>query len=152
MKTKIFVKTKIFALVGIVALMSSLLLIASTGPVSIEAQSVESLTMFQATKFDGHYRVPNTAEIELLLHEKGILLDNASPSQVEIAVQAFMKEWLKRNPTTPSPGKLRKLLAAGAPARTEKLGRRARQRAKGTSGESDQGTGRARGISRDGHL
>ena len=105
-------KTKIFALVGIVALMSSLLLIASTGPVSIEARSVESLTMFQATKFDGHYRVPNTAEIERLLHEEGILLDNASPSQVEIAVQTFMEEWLKHNPTTPNPGKLRKLLAA----------------------------------------
>lgn len=112
MKTKIFVKTKIFAFVGIIALMSSLLLIASTGPVSIEARSVESLTMFQATKFDGHYRVPNTAEIGRLLHEEGILLDNASPSQAKIEVQAFMKEWLKRNPTTPNPGKLRKLLAA----------------------------------------
>jgi hypothetical protein len=38
-------------------------------------KSVESLTMFQAKKFDAHYRTPNIEQIELLLQEQGIPLE-----------------------------------------------------------------------------
>jgi immune inhibitor A len=107
-------KTKIFALIGIMALMSSLLLTASNipnGQVIPEARSVESLPMFLEAKFDAHYRVPNIAAIELLLKEEGVLLDGARPEQVDAAVGGFMEEFVERNPTTPNPGKLRKLMA-----------------------------------------
>lgn len=74
------------------------------------ARSVQDLALFGSTKFDSHYRVPNLAQIEWLLKQEGVLLPGANTAQVEGAVQAFMKEWLQRNPTTPNPVKLRELL------------------------------------------
>jgi len=76
-----------------------------------EARSVQSLAMFHATKFDGHYRMPHVAEIERLLREEGVLLPGADAAEVEAGVQAFMQEWSKRNPVTSNPTKLQELLA-----------------------------------------
>jgi M6 family metalloprotease-like protein len=71
-------------------------------------KSVESLTMFQAKKFDAHYRTPNIEQIELLLQEQGIPLEGTLSAEEKI--QTFKREWAKRNPTTVNPQKLRKLL------------------------------------------
>jgi immune inhibitor A len=68
--------------------------------------------MFRAAKFDAHYRVPNEAAVERLLDEWGIPVEGASPSQMRTAVRSFIAEFVERNPTTPNPGKLRKLLTA----------------------------------------
>src|SRR5512144_1024769 len=84
---------------------SPLALVASTTDV---IKSVDSLAMFQATKFNAHYRAPNTDQIETLLEEAGIPLNN--PGAKLGAMQRFQQEWAKRNPTTPNPKKLEKLL------------------------------------------
>jgi len=81
------------------------------------AKSVESLPMFQVTKFNAHYRAPNVDQIEMLLEREGISL--AGASRRTLAVQRFQEQWAERNPTTPNPEKLRKLLErerGGGPA------------------------------------
>lgn len=102
-------KRKIFGTLMVVGLLVGLL--GAPVPVASEARSVQSLAMFQAAKFDSHYRVPNEAAVERLLQEEGVLLEGASPDQVQMAVGSFMEEFVERNPTTPSPGKLRLLMA-----------------------------------------
>jgi len=103
---------RLFALYTILTLVTSLLVVlAATPRAASEARSVQSLAMFHATKFDGHYRVPHVAEIERVLREEGVLLPGADEAEVEATIQAFMQEWGKRNPTTPNPVKLRELLA-----------------------------------------
>ena len=79
-------------------------------PANSVAKSVESLGMFQGTKFNAHYRVPRDVDIQRILEEKGVLMPGAGPDQVQIATQEFKREWLAQNPDTPNPGKLRKLL------------------------------------------
>jgi immune inhibitor A len=72
-------------------------------------KAVKSLGMFSATKWTTHYRTPNDDQILLLLKDHGISL--AGPDARAKAVQVFRQEWAKRNPTTPNPKKLQKLLA-----------------------------------------
>jgi len=82
----------------------------SSTPLSPEPQKgVESLKMFQAKKFDAHYRTPRMEQIEQFLQEKGIPLEGTISAQDSI--QTFKREWARRNPTTVNPQKLRKLLA-----------------------------------------
>jgi len=102
---------RLLALYAILALITSLLVLtAMPRPAATEARSVQSLAMFNATKFDGHYRMPHVAEIERLLKEERVLLPGADTAKTLAAVQTFMREWSKRNPTTPNPIKLRELL------------------------------------------
>jgi immune inhibitor A len=111
---------RVFAVLGIIALLTGLL--AAAVPVAAAPQSsahgpadtglavtsVESLAIFHAPKFDAHYRAPSVEQIELLMEDEGIPL--AGPEMKAQAVQAFRRAWAERNPTTPNPEKLRKLL------------------------------------------
>ena len=72
------------------------------------AQAVRSLGMFSDSKWTAHYRAPSDEQIELLLEDEGISL--AGPEAKATAIQVFRQEWAERNPTTPNPKKLRKLL------------------------------------------
>jgi immune inhibitor A len=83
---------------------------ASTGPVLPAAKSIQSLAMFQATKFDAHYRVPRDETIEQILLSDGIVKPGPHTAQTQAAVQQFKAEFIKRNPTTPNPRKLKELL------------------------------------------
>jgi immune inhibitor A len=71
-------------------------------------KNVQSLAMFNASKWTVHYRTPNIDQVETLLEEQGIPMTD--PEARELAVQTFMSEWAKRNPTTPNPEKLQALL------------------------------------------
>ena len=108
---------KTFAMIGIAVLLASMLGTAAPAAASVPVESasltppaptVESLGMFSVPKWTVHYRAPNIEQIETLLQEQGISL--AGPEARTQAVQVFRKEWAKRNPTTPNPEKLRKLL------------------------------------------
>lgn len=72
------------------------------------SQAVALLGMFSVSKWTTHYRAPNVEQIELLLEEQGIPL--ASAEARAQAVQVFQQKWAERNPTTPNPEKLQKLL------------------------------------------
>jgi len=104
-------KNKLFVLCLVAILTITLLGSSSTAQTSSTNdlfKSVESLTMFQAAKFNAHYRAPNTDQIETLLEQEGIPLPN--PEARALAVQVFRQMWAERNPTTPNPDKLQKLL------------------------------------------
>ena len=70
--------------------------------------AVRSLGMFKATKWTEHYRVPSDAQVETILDDQGISL--AGPDARTTALETFRKLWVERNPTTPYPEKLDKLL------------------------------------------
>jgi immune inhibitor A len=76
-----------------------------------QARSVESMTMFQASKFDAHYRVPNTGGVERILQAERVILPEDSSGGTDDAVQTFMEEFIKRNPTTPNPEKFKALMS-----------------------------------------
>ena len=78
-------------------------------PVDSVANSIQSLGMFQATKFDAHYRVPRDEGIEQMLVDLEVVQPSTSRAQVQALVQEFRREFIERNPTTPNPEKLRKL-------------------------------------------
>jgi immune inhibitor A len=105
MKNKLFV----FCLVAILTI-SVLGSSCAQKPANLDVvKSVQSMAMFQSAKFTAHYRVPAIDQIDTLLEAQGIsLTDPAAKTQAE---DAFMREWAKRNPTTPNPEKLRALLA-----------------------------------------
>jgi immune inhibitor A len=104
-------KIRLFALCLAVILAVTLLGGASPKnlPADSAGKSVQSLGMFQATKFDAHYRVPRDENIEQMLVELEVVQPNTARAQVQALVQEFRSEFVKRNPTTPNPGKLRKL-------------------------------------------
>ncbi len=83
---------------------------ASTGPMAPVAKSVQSLSMFQATKFSVHYRVPRDETIEQILQSEKIVAPGLHTAQTQAAVQQFKAEFVKRNPSTPNPRKLKELL------------------------------------------
>ena len=108
---------KTLAIIGIAVLLASMLGTAAPAAASVPVESssltppaptVESLGMFSVPKWTVHYRAPNIEQIETLLEEQGIPL--AGPEARAKAVQAFRHEWAERNPTTPDPEKLKKLL------------------------------------------
>ena len=79
----------------------------TTTPANV-GQTVKSLDMFSVDKWTTHYRAPNDAQIETLLEKRGISL--ADPEAKATALQVFRQEWSERNPTTPNPRKLQKIL------------------------------------------
>src|SRR5512135_1730529 len=99
-------KKKLFA-ICLIAVLTLSALGVSTASTDIAA-SVQSLGIFSAAKWSEHYRAPNIAQVETYLDEHAIPL--TSPETRTKAVQAFMSEWAKRNPTTPNPRKLEQLL------------------------------------------
>jgi hypothetical protein len=72
-------KRKVFSVLSVVVLLSSLLAASpvSTGPVLPAAKSIQSLAMFQAAKFDAHYRVPRDESIEQMLDRKSTRLNSS---------------------------------------------------------------------------
>ncbi len=72
--------------------------------------NVADLGMFKATKFDAHYRVPNEGAVNVLLEDAGVLSPKSSPSFKSQAIQQYLQEFIRRNPETPAPEKLRELL------------------------------------------
>ena len=105
MKSRLFVLSLV-AILTITLLGTSLLVLAPSNADVIK--SVDSLAMFQGTKFNAHYRAPNIEQVETLLERAGISLTN--PESRTQAVQRFMQKWAERNPTTPNPQKLQELL------------------------------------------
>ena len=104
MRISFFRRVVTLALAAVLALT----LIATVQPAAPKVKDVQSLGMFSVTKWTEHYRAPNTDQIETLLEQEGIPLPG--PEAKTQAVQVFREEWAKRNPTTPNPEKLRKLL------------------------------------------
>ena len=112
-------RAKLVVLVLVLALLvaASVMFAVATAPSNV-GKSVSSLGMFSDAKWTAHYRTPSDEQIAQLLEEKGIPLPG--PGAKAKAVRAFRQEWAERNPTTPNPKKLQKLLRnerRGEPAR-----------------------------------
>ena len=105
MKNKLFV----FCLVSILAFT----LLGSPSVAQVSSRSVESLAMFQVAKFNAHYRVPRDVTIEQMLVDLQVIQPHTPPAQIQGLVQQFKNEFIQRNPTTPNPKKLQKLLEKG---------------------------------------
>ena len=106
MKLKLFLLSLALALLVVAGLTAA----TRTAPAPEDIDSaVKALGMFSSSKWTAHYRVPNDEQVALLLKDKGIPLAGAGAKAK--AVQTFRREWAKRNPTTPNPKKLQKLLA-----------------------------------------
>jgi immune inhibitor A len=86
------------------------LTLAMTAPPADIGLAVKSLGMFSDSKWTTYYRAPSDEQIDLLLEHKGISLPG--PEARAQAIQVFRQEWAKRNPTTPNPKQLQKLLKA----------------------------------------
>ena len=97
----------LLSLVLAVLMVASLTAAMTTAPPDVGSQ-VKALHLFSAAKWTVHYRTPSDDQIELLLKDHGISL--AGPEARTKAVQVFRQEWAERNPTTPNPKKLQKLL------------------------------------------
>ena len=105
-------KKKLLAicLIAILAVTSLGLVSTTQKPVKDVVKSVQSLSMFSVSKWTTHYRTPNVDQIATLLEEQGVPLSKLTPEAKDQAVKTFQQEWAKRNPTTPNPQKLQKLL------------------------------------------
>lgn len=101
-------KSLVMSIISVVIIAALVLPTAGSAPVN--AKGVIDLTMFQASKFDAHYRVPRDVDVANLLEDEGVVTPGAHAQEIESAVQKFKAEWLKRNPETPSPAKLQELL------------------------------------------
>lgn len=104
---------KLLTLCTLITLFTTLLVAvpASTSPAAPDVKSVQSLTLFQATKFNAHYRVPRDEDIARILQDEGLLPKSIGGVQAQALVQEFKREFIQRNPTTPNPRKLEELLA-----------------------------------------
>jgi immune inhibitor A len=113
-------KKKLFASILSLLVIAALVLpAAGSAPQPTKTRSVSGLSMFQAPKFKAHYRTPRDVDIQRILEEAQVIPPGASRDMLESAIQQFKQEWLKRNPDTPSPAKLKELLEkeqAGAEA------------------------------------
>ena len=69
-----------------------------------------SASIFGAGKFDAHYVAPRDDVIEDILMQEMILLPGSSPAARSQAIQKWRQAFIERNPTTPYPDKLQKLL------------------------------------------
>jgi immune inhibitor A len=107
MKNKLFVLC--FVVILTVSLVGSSSITQSPSTNDI-VKNVESLGMFQTTKFDAHYRVPRDEIIEQMLGDLKVVQPSTPPAQIQGLVQQFRAEFIQRNPTTPNPKKLQKLL------------------------------------------
>ncbi len=104
-------KKLFFLSIAVVLAFSALGYSVAQAPESVDmAKTVQLLPMFQAGKFDAHYRVPRDADIGQMLVDQQVILPNTPPAQIQGLVQQFKNEFIHRNPTTPNPKKLQKLL------------------------------------------
>jgi len=105
-------KIKIFVLFIVASLTITLLQLPTVQNQTTEdlVTRVQSLGMFQTTKFIAHYRAPRDEDITRIIEKAGIPLTGATPEMKQAAIQAFRSAWAERNPTTPNPKKLRALL------------------------------------------
>ena len=105
-------KIKIFVLFIVASLTITLLQLPVIQNQTTEdlVTRVQSLGMFQTTKFIAHYRAPRDEDITRIIEKAGIPLTGATPEMKQAAIQAFRSAWAERNPTTPNPKKLRALL------------------------------------------
>ena len=98
----------------VIGLIGSLFLLALIPTASLAGFPVETsarvLPMMRAPKFDAHLRAPHEGQIINMLREHKILGPDAGSAEVRAAVDEFMREWARRNPTTPNPEKFRQLL------------------------------------------
>jgi len=86
------------------------LVLPTAGSAPVGAKGVTELSMFQKSKFDAHYVVPRDPTVEKILEDEGVILAGANEAQREALVKQFRSEWGTRNPDTPNPQKLAKLL------------------------------------------
>ncbi len=75
-----------------------------------QPKTVASLSIFKQAKFREHLRVPREDQILRMLQKEKILPPNASPDAVNAAIEEFMREWARRNPTIPNPKRFKQLL------------------------------------------
>jgi immune inhibitor A len=97
----------LFSVVALVTSLGASATVPTTSGADV-AKSVASLLIFQGTKYDAHYRAPNTDQIDNLLEQAGIALP--TPALRAQAERVFRQKWAERNPTTPNPKKLQELL------------------------------------------
>jgi M6 family metalloprotease-like protein len=102
---------KIFALCLVAMITVTMLGSATQAPaVDDVVTRVQSLPMFEVTKFSEHLRMARDEDIARILEEKSILLPGMNAETRQMAVQEFRKQFIERNPTTPNPLKLQALL------------------------------------------
>lgn len=67
-------------------------------------------SLFKGTKFDAHYRVPNEGAIAWLLEQERVIAPGAPAAVKWQAVSRYLELFVKHNPTTVDPRRLRGLL------------------------------------------
>ena len=92
------------------AVLAMALLPAASSATPANAKDIHSSSIFSAGKFTTHYVAPRDDTIESILEQEGILLPGTSPTVRSQAVQKWRAAFIERNPTTPYPDKLQKLL------------------------------------------
>src|SRR5512139_2647968 len=107
---RIKMKNKLLFLSLILVLTFSLMGYSSFAQAPSAAKDIQSLPLFQADKFDAHYRVPRDVTIEQMLVDLQVIKPDTAPAQIQGLVQQYKNEFIERNPTTPNPKKLQKLL------------------------------------------
>ena len=93
-----------------VAVLTMAMLPAASSAAPAIAKDTGSASIFSADKFDAHYVAPRDDVIEDILMQEMILLPGSSPAVRSQAVQKWRQAFIERNPTTPYPDKLQKLL------------------------------------------
>jgi immune inhibitor A len=93
-----------------VAVLTMAMLPASSSVAPASAKDIQSASIFSAGKFTAHYVAPRDDAIENILEKEGILLPGSSPAARSGAVRKWREAFIERNPTTPSPEKLQRLL------------------------------------------
>ncbi len=93
-----------------VAVLAMAMLPAASSARLANPKDTGSASIFSADKFDAHYVAPRDDAIESTLEREGILLPGSGPAVRSQAVQKWRQAFIERNPTTPNPKKLQKLL------------------------------------------
>jgi immune inhibitor A len=104
----------LIAVIVVAVAITSVALASGPDAADVTAQ-VKGLPMFSEGKFAQHLVVPKDDAVEDILADFKIPMKGNLKAQ---AIQAFRQEWAKRNPTTPNPHKLEKILhneQAGSP-------------------------------------
>jgi immune inhibitor A len=105
-------KASYWKIVSLCVALSLLALLSTAVSADAPRRSVaEALPMMRVAKFDGHMRTPHEGQIINLLREHRVVRPDASAEELRAAIDEFMVEWAKRNPTTVNPEKLRQLLS-----------------------------------------
>ena len=110
-------KRNILRWFGLLVVLSMLLTMAPAalaGPAKeagdIAKRPISDLPIFRAKKWREHLRVPRDDLVVEMLQQARFLPEDASPEQIEAALTEFRAEWARRNPTTPNPRMLQRLL------------------------------------------